>query len=360
MVLAVIALCGTGVFGASLSHLTQTPRLYGEPEQLSFDPPNPTLLRNLEADPAVTGITVGVGAGEISINNVIVGAVAATAIRGPLLFSAVNGHLPNGDDQIGLGVTTMRQVGARVGSLVRITVAQRSGGKRTEPFLVVSQDSFPLIGGFVSLGTGAILTTAGLERAFCAPGPHLAACRQAMGNTSKGGVRVSFVPGPRGQAAIKHYLNRYSSITSVPFTPTSIVNFGEAVNFPLIFGAMLALFGAATLVHLLVVSVSRRRREIGLLKAVGFVNSQIASVVAWQATTLALVGIAIGVPLGIVVGRGVWMAFANNLGVVPVSVVPAWLIVGLAAGVLVVANLLAATPALAAARTKPGLLLRTM
>ena len=49
------------------------------------------------------------------------------------------------------------------------------------------------------------------------------------------------------------------------------------MNFPLILGFMLALFGVATLLHLLVVSVARRRHETGLLKALGFVrrrNSQ--------------------------------------------------------------------------------------
>ena len=38
-VLAVTALCGTAVFGASLSHLTATPRLYGAPFQLNFTDP---------------------------------------------------------------------------------------------------------------------------------------------------------------------------------------------------------------------------------------------------------------------------------------------------------------------------------
>jgi putative ABC transport system permease protein len=107
------------------------------------------------------------------------------------------------------------------------------------------------------------------------------------------------------------------------------------------------------------VSVSRRRREVGLLKVLGFVNRQIASSVAWQGTTLAVVGIVIGVPLGIVTGGAVWRTFAANLGAVPVSVVPIWLVVGLAAGVIVAANLLAIAPALTAARTKPGQLLRT-
>jgi putative ABC transport system permease protein len=167
------------------------------------------------------------------------------------------------------------------------------------------------------------------------------------------------VSGPRGQAAINHYLDTDRSIVALAITPTSLINFGEAVNFPLIFGAMLAVFGAATLLHLLVVSVSRRRREVGLLKVLGFVNGQVASAVAWQATTLALVGIVIGVPLGMVVGQAVRRTFANNLGAIPVSIVPIWLLVILAAGVLVVANFIAIAPALVATRSKPGELLRT-
>jgi putative ABC transport system permease protein len=141
-------------------------------------------------------------------------------------------------------------------------------------------------------------------------------------------------------------------------TPTSLINFGEAVNFPLIFGAMLAVVGASTLAHLLVVSVSRRRREIGLLKVLGFVNRQVASTVAWQTTTLALIGVIVGVPLGVVVGQATWKAFANNLGAVPVSIVPIWLVGVLVAGVVVVANVLAIGPALVATRSKPARLLR--
>ena len=132
-VLAVMALCGTAVFGASLSHLTATPRLYGDAFQLNFtDPaggrPDPVLLRSLEHNKAVNGITEGI-ATEISVNQVAVGAIAGTAIRGPLLLSTVSGHLPIADDQIGLGGTTMRQVGAHVGSLVHVTVSSPSGGK---------------------------------------------------------------------------------------------------------------------------------------------------------------------------------------------------------------------------------------
>lgn len=362
-VLAVMALCGTAVFGASLSHLTATPSLYGVTFQLNFnDPsggrPDPVLLSSLEHDRAVTGITEGI-ATEISVNQVAVGAIAGTAIRGQLLLATVNGHLPVTDDQIGLGETTMGQVHAHIGSLVHVSVSSPSGATRTATFQVVSQVSLPVLGGAVSLGNGAVLTTAGYEDTLCPSGPGRAAClAAALATSNGGGMLVRFVPGPAGNSAINHYLDSYPSDTALAVTPTSLINFGEAVNFPLIFGAMLALVGAATLAHLLVVSVARRRQEIGLLKVLGFVNRQVASAVAWQATTLALIGIVIGVPLGVAVGQATWKAFANNLGAVPVSVVPVGLVGGVVAGVVVAANLLAVGPALVATRSKPARLLQ--
>ena len=361
MALAVTALCGTAVFGASLSHLTATPRLYGESFQINFNlvdgQPDPSLLRSLEHDPALTGLTRGLGS-EVAIGKVTVGAVAATALRGRPLFTTVTGYLPDGDGQVALGASTMRQVGAHVGSVVPVTVTAPSGAKRTVAFRVVSQVAFPVLAGIAGLGDGALFTIAGYEGAVCPSGPEQAKCRQAVIGTTNGGMLASFVRGPRGNAAINHYLRTYATLSVLPTTPVSLVNFGEAVNFPLIFGVMLALFGAATLLHLLVVSVARRRREVGLLKVLGFVNHQVAAAVSWQATTLALVGIVIGVPLGLAIGQEVWRAFASNLGVVPVSVVPVWLVVGLAAGVVVVANLLAVAPALAASHSRPGQLLR--
>ncbi len=356
-VLAVTALCGTAVFGAGLAHLTATPTLYGDPFQLDFQPGSitPALVADLKHDNAVTGITEYAGGGELSVDNVPVGSIPATAIRGPLLFSTVDGHPPSAVGQIGLGATTMRRVGAHLGSIVIVRIRDQ-----TAPFRVVADVSFPVIaGGIVSLGTGALITIPALYATLCPPGPRQAQCRQQTQAHGNSGILASVVSGPRGQAAINHYLDVYASGATLRMTPISLVNFGEAVNFPLIFGVMLAAFGAATLAHLLLVSVSRRRREIGLLKVFGFVNGQVASVVAWQSTTVAVIGMVIGVPLGIVVGRAIWGSFARNLGAVPVSQVPILLLVALAAGVLAVANLIAIAPALAATRSRPTDLLRT-
>ncbi len=137
-----------------------------------------------------------------------------------------------------------------------------------------------------------------------------------------------------------------------------LVNFGESVNFPLLFGVALSLFGAATMLHLLLVSLARRRRETGLLKSLGFVRRQVAAAVCWQATTVALVGIVVGLPAGIAVGRVLWWVFATNFGVVPVPVADPLLLVALVAGVLAAANGLAVVPAVLAARCHPAQLLR--
>jgi ABC-type lipoprotein release transport system permease subunit len=362
-VFAVVALCGTAVFGASLSHLTATPRLFGDAFQVNFTDPDgsgalPGLLMHLEHDPAVSGITEGLAV-QVAVDKVAVGAIAGSPVRGRFLLSVVDGRLPDEPGEIGLGASTMRRAGAHLGSTVQLSVPVPSGGARTVPFRVVSQVSFPVLGGAVSLGTGAALTIAGYETAACPAGPGRAGCvRALLSGPADGGFLVSVVPGRQGQAAVDYYLAAYRSIAALPVTPTSLVNFGEAVNFPLIFGGMLALSGAATLVHLLVVSVSRRRREMGLLKALGFVNGQIAATVAWQATAVALVGVVIGLPLGTALGRAVWDAFADNLGAVPVPVVPSWLLAAIVLGIFIAANLLAVAPALAARRSRPQQLLR--
>lgn len=201
------------------------------------------------------------------------------------------------------------------------------------------------------------MTVHGVVAAQCAAGPGFEACRSAV--LSNPAIMAGMRPGPAGRADAVHCANQFPGNAALPVKPTNLVNFGQAVDFPLILGIVLVLFGAATLIHVLVVSVARRRRELGLLKAIGFVRRQVAAAVSWQATTVAAVGIVAGVPSGIIGGRFIWRAFATNPGVVPVAVVPGWALVLLGGGVVLVANLLAAGPAFVSARARAGVLLRS-
>ena len=130
-------------------------------------------------------------------------------------------------------------------------------------------------------------------------------------------------------------------------------------SLPLLLAGLLALAGAATLMHTLVSSIRRRRRDLAILKTLGFLRGQVSAAVAWQATTLVVLALLIGLPLGIAAGRWGWNLFANQLGVVPepqVSFLP--LLLAIPATVLL-ANLIALIPGRAASRVQPAIVLRS-
>jgi ABC-type lipoprotein release transport system permease subunit len=109
----------------------------------------------------------------------------------------------------------------------------------------------------------------------------------------------------------------------------------------------------------LVSSVLRRRRDLAVLKALGFSRRELSASVAWQSNAIAVIALLLGVPLGIVGGDLSWRWFAGQLGVPPHPAISG---VGLAAVVevtLVLANVVALIPARLAARTRAAALLRT-
>ena len=364
---AVAALCATAVFGASLTHLTASPALYGAPFQLLFPtsgPGGPTeagLLAEFRRDPALARITLGRNP-SLTVNGVSVRSLATTAIRGPVLLSTAAGRLPAGDREIALGASTMRQTGARLGGTVRVTLTSPAGVRRTVLFTVTGMVPFSSDLSTGGIGTGAALTLAGYDAALCPSGPGAAAtsaCRRAAERGLGSVILLRAADGPAGAAALARHIRRHPNDAYRTTVPTALVSFGESANFPLLLGAILVLCGAATLAHLLAVSVRRRRRENGLLSSLGFVRRQLGEILFWQASTVAVAGLLAGVPLGLVAGHAIWRAFAANLGVVGVVVLPAGVIALLGAGVLVAANLLAVLPALAAGRSPAGPALRS-
>jgi len=206
------------------------------------------------------------------------------------------------------------------------------------------------------LGTGAIVPMAALNGDTCQGGAD-ATCVVSEIVARNGSFLVRLAPGARGGDALTKLSAEYSPLVNLPQPPIDLVNFGEAVNFPLIVGLIVVLFGVSALLHLLLSSVQRRRQGMGLLRSLGKVRRQLAASVAWQTSTVAVTGIVPGVPLGIAAGRVVWDAFAANLGVAGDVVVTAWVIFVVAAGTPLVANALAIVPALVASRARPASLL---
>lgn len=71
-----------------------------------------------------------------------------------------------------------------------------------------------------------------------------------------------------------------------------------------------------------------------------------------------LIGVVVGLPLGIVVDRWLWVLFAREIYAVPQPTVPVLQVILVAVGAVVVANLVAAVPGRTAARTPTAVLLR--
>jgi hypothetical protein len=350
-VLGTAALTGGIVFGASLTHLLSTPRLYGVSYdfEISSDQLNVTpVLRTLLRDRRVSAITGGVE-GPLRIGDLTVYTVAGGSYKGPVLLTVTAGRYPSRPGQITLGAATLRQLGAHIGSRVPVTI-----GRRTLPFTVVGTAVFPEFGSTTALGTGAVMTLAGYRAAACPPGTRTPGCPVVPD-----GILVRLAPGPGHAAALSQMQRTYATSFAAPVKPASLVNFGQVVSLPLLLGLAVAVFGAATLLHFLLVTVARRRRQVGTLKALGFLRRQVAAAITWQAETVAVVALVLGVPLGLAAGRLAWNLAASDFGVPTVVIAPWAALAAASAGTLAAAAVIAAGPAIFATRLHPAALLRS-
>ena len=108
----------------------------------------------------------------------------------------------------------------------------------------------------------------------------------------------------------------------------------------------------------LVTSVRRRRRDLAILKTLGFTGRQLATAVAVQAGVAAVIGCAVGIPAGIALGRVLWDLFAGEISAVPYPTVPVGTIVAIGLLAIALAVLVATIPGRVAARTATSQLLR--
>jgi ABC-type antimicrobial peptide transport system permease subunit len=98
---------------------------------------------------------------------------------------------------------------------------------------------------------------------------------------------------------------------------------------------------------------------VAVLRAIGFTTRQSGVAVMVHATFLATVACAVGIPIGLLLGRIAWAQIAASLYVVPRPIVPALLVALLAVLLAGVANLASILPAMRAMRLEPATILHT-
>jgi FtsX-like permease family len=332
--------------------LLATPTLYGQTwdvELTTYDETLATLgLSVLKKDDRVEGIVVGNLRASFAVDDRRVDGVVFDTVASDISPTILEGRRPRADDEIALGTRTLRSLGIDVGDTV--PVGPFATARDPVPMRVVGRAVFPVFGEVGRLGDGVFVSKPGWERVVGEPL-----------DAADTGLLLKLAAGANIDAVVADLEQQIGDTVFVigQGKPTDIVNFGRVEATPYLLGGILGALSVATLAHLLVSAVRRRRRELAILKTLGFVRGQVRSTVAWQATTLVVVALLVGVPLGVATGRWAWMLFADGLGVVAVPRVPTIAIAVTVAVAILAANVIAAGPAQFAARTKPALVFRS-
>jgi ABC-type lipoprotein release transport system permease subunit len=354
-VVGVLGLSAALVFTASLGSLLATPRAYGTGwDAFVSDAAYPATLTpavaSVAADSAVARWTGSYGPVMLEINDVDVGAMTTgPGPDGTLAAARLQGAPPGTAGEIALGQRTLAAVHARLGETVTVSLP---GLPRRVSMRVTGTAVFPAYGDVTQLGTGAELTVAGLNA--LKPASVQLPPFGFLLVTFKSGINAA-----DGIGALTARLERLGPFTvTAPSTPADLVNFGELQDLPLLLGLALGGLALLTVAHLLFTSVRRRRRDLAVLRALGFTGGQVRATVSWMAVTVAVVALAAGVPLGIVCGRLIWLFLAGQLGIQAVVVLPPVPLVMLVAAGVILTVALAAVPGASVSRARPAAVLR--
>ena len=379
-ILAVLIVAASLTFGSGLDTLVSHPALYGW--NWSY-----ALASNTDVPPAALSLlahnrSVAASSGVSFANAQIDGQTVPIILAGShaqVSPPTLSGHPVEADNQIVLGAATLAQLHKHVGD----TVIARYGTPRDAPvyvpptrLVIVGTATLPAVGSaqtlHTSMGTGAIISPGVEPRAFQkflhAPypalnGPQMVFVRLRPGVTPAEGLtslqRIANA-GNRAFAAVPDGAAAGASVEVLRVQyPAEIENYRSMGATPVLLAAGLAVGAVAALGLTLTASVRRRRRDLALLKALGFTRRQLAACVAWQPTVAATIGVIAGIPLGIALGRWLWVLFAHQIYAVPRPTVPALPLACIGLGALVLANVAAALPGRYAARTPTALVLRT-
>lgn len=367
-VLAVTVLVSTITWAASLNGLVSHPSLYGWNWNYAMlsgfsgaeDLPGPQMATFLNKDPDISEWSgANVARAQLGGENVD----ALTERPGAKVMPPIiAGHGLDAANEVVLGVATLRHLNKSIGESVMFS----NGSSKPTMLTIVGTMTAPTLnsggGSGAGLGQGALVATSDFTTAqlnlqdATIPGPNVIFVR------SRPGVAPSIVY--QSLRTVEHEVNAIPAARGLTggivnvLRPAEIVNFRSMGTIPDVLAGGLAIGATVALGLTLIASVRRRRRDLALLKALGFTQRQLAASITWQATVAALIGCVIGIPLGIVIGRELWNLFARGIYVVPDPSVPPLTLVFVGVGALLFANLVAAVPGRIAARTSTALVLR--
>jgi FtsX-like permease family len=346
MAAALAAVLAALVFGSSVSHVIGDPAVAGWDWDVTVGNPHSgdisaQAVPRLRADTFVSGFTVtAMGDAQLDGRDDVT-LVGLQTVTGRVVPPVLAGRLPATPGEIALGGRELRALGKSVGDTVLASGPHGQVPLRVTGEVVLSPE---ITNEQTQLGSGAVMTMQGAAAVSGSPMPR--------------NVFLVSLRNPASPAAISSLKQQFPGTVLPAVPPPEVRDLSGVSGLPLILAFVLMLLACGIIAHTLLTSVRRRRRDLAILKTVGFVASQVRATVAWQATALACAGLIVGVPLGLLAGRWAWILFASQVAIVPAPVISPLTLLAIPA-VLLLANAIAAIPAWSAARTQPAVILRT-
>jgi hypothetical protein len=350
------------VFGASLSRVLSTPADYGwgwdvaSIDNYGYGAIDLSLVHaTLDADPDVRGFSALAFSTSVLVDGDQVATLLAFDRSSTIDLTTVDGRLPNGADEVALGARTARDRGLHVGDRVEVQGFEVDQREATVTGIAVLPALGPFRSDRTAPGVGLVVPEAMLNEAAATRGPAF--------------IGMDLRPGADRAAVLERLhddLGAWSPETAIttfdrttPVRPPEIVDARSMRRSPMLVGGLLVVGATVGLVVAITMSVRARRRDLAMLRVLGFTDRQLHRSVLVQAVVSVVGAVVVGLPLGIAVGRVAWRSFASQLGVLTSPHTPIGWIVLTAVGAGALAVLAGAFPARAAARTRPATTLRT-
>ncbi|UDY37635.1 ABC transporter permease [Dermatobacter hominis] len=342
--LGVVGVVALVVFLASVDRLANSPAQYGSPFDASVSGFSGDVLDegdvDILGDPTVARVGLGSG-GLAQIAGVEVNTYALESVRGNMSFTLLDGRAPTGRAEVALGAETLEAAGVGIGDDV---VVEGAGG--TLRATVVGTAVFPVTDERSAPGRGVLLTREDLE----------AISSEDELNVD---VLISWADGVDPEVANERLADATETEVFGPRLPSEVNNLREVKALPRALAVFLAILGAVAVVHALISTVRTRRQDFAVLRALGFEARQLSSAVVWEATTIAVIGIVVGVPLGVAAGGFIWRAVAHSIGVADDAATPPIALLCVAIGALLLLQVAALVPSRMARKVRAAIVLRT-
>jgi hypothetical protein len=342
LAVAVAGVTAASVVATSDARLVRQPARWGwnwssEPDYFG-NADQATVAQRLVRDDRVAGVG-RLDTGSVAVNGVQTNGWAMQPLKGDIALTLRRGRLPVTANEVALGEDTLARAKAHIGATVRATAPDG----RARPFVVVGTAVFRSQSETPVLDDGAAFTPAG----FTSVVPRE--------TDIQSGLELRYPPGAdvaRLEAALtKDYGLAFNAFT-VPQVPGVVRNLGEARTVAIALAVFFTILGVLALGHTLVVGTGGRRAQIAVLRTLGFRPAQVRSAIAVQATALALAATALGLPIGLALGRYVWQTLTNDLGALDGPATPFVVFAAAIPVTVVCATALAALPARRASRAR--------